>query len=246
MWLRLSLLLLLTLALVVVRLPASLMDTLLARASGGTLRLVEAHGSVWQGRGVLAISAGQRTLQAVRAVEWSLDGQGSPLGLGLRISEHGHPQGRVWITPDGVDLAHLEVDLPLPLIAAAIPHPAARAGWRGRLLLGSSGFGCDWRTSCEGALTVQWRDAGLDILPERELGAHEIRFQSVGRAFDITVHTLEGDLRVNGGGRLEADGRFNFQATVEGDPEVVDRMPNVMGRNARLTGTPGRVVVSLP
>ncbi|MFN3985105.1 MAG: type II secretion system protein N [Rhodocyclaceae bacterium] len=228
------------------RLPATLMDSALAAGSGGKLRLAAAEGSFWRGSGVLAVSDGQRTLRASRAVTWSFGLSAAPLGAVLHISEHRHPQARLRLTPGGVAIEQLGFDLPLDLVAASVPHPAARAGWRGRLLLSSAGFGCDWRGQCEGGLIVHWRDAGLDIVPDRELGSHEIRLQALGKAFDVQVSSLEGDIRIAGNGRLEPDGRFGFEGVVEGDPDVVDRIPNVMDRNARLTDTAGRVLISLP
>lgn len=246
MKLRILLFVLIAATLIVVRLPATLMDDLLARLSDGKLRIAATRGSLWHGSGLLAISDGQRQLRAIRTLDWRFGLAPETLGLDLVLEEHQRPQADLRLGIGGLTVERLALDLPLDLIAASIAHPVARAGWRGRLVLASDGFSCDWRQTCEGALRVRWQDAGLDIVPERALGTHEIRFTALGSAFDIAVNTLEGDIRVAGAGRLEPGGAFSFNGSVEGDPELVDRMPNIMDRNARLSDTPGRVLVTLP
>ncbi|HRD33748.1 MAG TPA: type II secretion system protein N [Rhodocyclaceae bacterium] len=246
MKLRIMVFLLIASALFVAHLPAALMDGALARISDGKLRIAAARGSVWQGSGLLAISDGQRRLRAMRTIDWRFGIAPRMLGLTLVLQEHGRPQADLRLGIGGIAVERLALDLPLDLVAASIAHPVARAGWRGRLVLASDGLSCDWRQTCEGALRVRWHDAGLDIVPERKLGTHEIRFTALGRAFDIAVNTLDGDIRVDGNGRLEPGRAFSFSGSVEGDPEIVDRMPNIMDRNARLTDTPGRVLVTLP
>lgn len=243
---RILLFVLIASTLLIVRLPATLMDGMVAQWSNGKLRVAATSGTLWHGAGLLAISDGQRQLKAQRTVAWRFGLAPGTVGLSLILEEHGQPQADLRLAVGGVAIEQLALDLPLDLVAASIAHPVARAGWRGRLVLASDGFSCDWRQACEGALRVRWHDAGLDIVPERALGTHEIRFAALGRAFDITVNTLAGDIRVDGSGRLEPGGALSFEGSVEGDPEIVDRMPNIMDRNARLSGTPGRVLVTLP
>lgn len=246
MTLRILLFVLIASAFFVARLPAVLMDDVLAQASNGKLRIAATRGSLWRGSGLLAISDGQRQLRAMRTIDWRLGFAPGATALKLVLEEHQRPQADLRLGIGGIAIERLALDLPLDLVAASIAHPVARAGWRGRLVLASDGFSCDWRQTCEGALRVRWQDAGLDIVPERALGTHEIRFTALGRAFDIAVNTLDGDIRVAGSGRLEPSGALSFNGSVEGDPEIVDRMPNIMDRNARLSGTPGRVLVTLP
>lgn len=246
MKLRIVLFLLIAAALFAARLPAALMDSALAQLSNGKLRIAATSGSLWHGSGLLTIADGQRQLRAMRTIDWRFGFAPLTRGLTLVLAEHRRPQAELRLGVGGITIERLALDLPLDLVAASIAHPVARAGWRGRLVLASDGLHCDWRQTCEGALRVRWHDAGLDIVPERALGSHEIRFTALGQTFDIAVNTLEGDIRVDGSGRIAPGGAFSFNASVEGDPEIVDRMPNIMDRNARLSGTPGRVLVTLP
>lgn len=243
---RILLFLLLSATLFVAQLPAALMDEVLSQLSDGKLRIAATRGSLWQGSGLLAISDGQRQLRAMRTLDWRFGFARRALGLTLVLQEHQRPQAALHVGIGGIAIEQLALDVPLDLVAASIAHPAARAGWRGRLVLASDGLSCDWRQTCEGMLRVRWHDASLDIVPERKLGTHELRFTALGRAFDIAVTTIEGDIRVDGQGRLEPGQAFSFTGSVEGDPELVDRMPSIMDQNARLSGTPGRVLVTLP
>ena len=236
----------LTLILVVARLPASTMDHTARALSGERLRVLDTTGTFWRGSGMLAVDDRQRGPIAMRRIEWQFAPSWQRGGLTLQLAEHGRPQAGVLVTGGGVSLHQLALDLPLELLAGATTHPAGRAGWRGRLDFGSPGLTCDWRGRCDGALRVHWSDAGLDILPERHLGSHEIRLQARGTDFDIDVRTLDGELRIDGSGRFDLHGQFAFNATVEGDPDIVDRIPNVMDRNARRLDHPGRVAITLP
>lgn len=237
---------LLVLALTVARLPAALLDGALAKASGGTLRLADSHGTLWRGQGMLATPDGRGQLHALRAIGWQLQASASPLGLVLELEEHGQRQARVRLGPAGVSVEALAIEMPLAALAAGINHPVARAGWRGQLQLASQGLGCDWQQTCEGALRLRWLDAGLDIVPGRGLGSHDVLLKALGQRFEISVATLEGALRVSGNGMVDINGQGRFEGAIDGDPDIVDRIPNVMDQNARASGTRGRVLISLP
>lgn len=243
---RLLLLVLLVLMLTVARLPAALLDVALAKLSGGTLRLADSQGTLWHGQGMLATPDGRGQLHALRAIGWQLEASASPAGLVLQLDEHGQRQAGVRLGPSGVSVEQLALELPLAALAAGINHPVARAGWRGRLQLASQGLGCDWQQTCEGALRLRWLDAGLDIVPGRGLGSHDVLLKALGQRFEISVATLEGGLRISGNGVVEFSGRGSFNGAIEGDPDIVDRIPNIMDQNARASGTRGRVLISLP
>lgn len=243
---RLALFLFLTLAILLVRLPAGLMDTIAERASAGKLRLSSTEGTFWAGRAMLATSDGQRGLKASRAIEWRFALEPARGGLSLTLSEHGRVQARLSLRPDGARLDQLDLELPLELVTAAITHPAAKAGWQGRLDLHSNELYCSWGGACDGRARVEWRDAGLDIVPGRHLGDHEILLHSVGSVVAVKVRTVDAPISVAADGTLERNGQFSMTGVVEGDPDLVDRLPNIMDRNARLSGKSGRTLISFP
>lgn len=243
---RLALFLLLTLVILLARLPAGLMDSIAERASAGRLRLSSTEGTFWTGRAMLATSDGQRGLKASRAIEWRFELDPARGGLNLTLGEHGQVQARLSLRPDGARLERLDIDLPLELVTSTLAHPVAKAGWRGHLDLRSNELYCTWRGICDGRARMEWRDAGLDIVPDRHLGDHEILLHAVGGVVAVKIRTIDADIRIAADGTLERDGRFSMTGTVEGDPELVDRIPNIMDRNARLSGKSGRTLISFP
>ena len=243
---RLALFLFLTLTILLVRLPAGLMDHVADRASAGKLRLTSVEGTFWAGRAMLAIPDGRRGLKASRAIEWRFALDPARGGLNLALSEHGQVQARLSLRPDGARLDQLNLELPLELITAAIAHPAAKAGWQGRLDLQSNELFCSWSGACDGRARIEWRDAGLDIVPERHLGDHEILLHAVGSVVAVKVRTLDAAISIAADGTLERNGHFSMSGAIEGDPDLVDRLPNIMDRNARLSGKSGRTLISFP
>lgn len=241
---RVALFLLLALAFALARVPATLMDRALATASDGRIRIAAAAGSFWRGNGVLASLDARRQLQARRPLAWRFDLSAG--ALTLRFEEHGRPLGELRIAADGVVLAGLDLDAPAALVADAIAHPVARAGWSGNLRFASPAVHCGWDRRCDGRLDVVWRDARVAILPDRRLGDYRAAIELAAGDAVFDVATLDGDIRVAGQGAIARDGSITFAGTVEGDPEIVERIPNIMDRNARLAGRPGGVVVRFP
>jgi len=243
---RVAALLFLTLLFFLAHPPASLMDIAFARLSGGKLRLAAAEGSLWNGSAILATHDGQRTLRAWRPIEWRLRLAPIDGAVIIEILEHDRPQLAVTMTLLGLRVDTLNIDLPAAVIVSGISHPLAKAGWHGDLLLNSRGLVCGWDGSCEGALRAEWSSAALDILPGRALGDHEFTLHALNGEFESSVTTLQGDIRLAGSGRLDRQGNFSFEGSIEGDEEIVDRIPAVMDRNAFPTGQSGRVRIVLP
>lgn len=236
----------LALAFTLAGLPATLMDSAVARATDGRLRLASAHGTFWRGHGMLAIADGRRRLIAARPLDWRIGLDWAGTGVTLQLGEAGHVQARLLFSAREVRVDWLHLELPIAIVSAAVPHPAARAGWHGALVLDSSAFACTWQRSCDGTLQVRWHDAALDIVPERHLGDHEVLLHGRGNVIDVDIRTLAGALSIDGRGKIGFDGTATLQATISGDPELVDRMPNIMDGKVQPTGTPGRAMLSLP
>jgi len=236
----------LALLLFVLRPSATLMDRIVASATDNRLRIAETQGHLWRGSGMLAISGDRNALTPMRQVEWDISADWRRLRVRVALAEHGRHQASIAIGSSDVSLDIDALEVPVRLIARAIAHPAARIGWGGSLALTSPGLICNRAGVCEGTLLAQWRDVTLDILPDRHLGDHAIEVFARGNAFDIVVATLQGDIRIDGEGRLGSHEAAFFRGSVEGDAEIVDRIPNIMDRNARPTGQPGRVLISFP
>ncbi|NMG54997.1 type II secretion system protein N [Aromatoleum aromaticum] len=241
---KLALFLLLGLALALLRLPASLMDLVVASASDGRLRIAAAEGSFWRGSGTLATSDGRRRLRAMRPVSWHLGTAGS--ALSVQFGEQGSAPAQLLISVTGADLSGLDLELPAALIADAIPHPAARAGWRGNARFSAPAIACNWQSRCNGELQITWREAGVDIVPDQRFGDYLLTLRLVGNRTALEIDTVTGSVRVAGRGELDRNGMGSFAGTVEGDPEIVDRIPNIMDRNAVRGDKPGMIRIMFP
>lgn len=103
--------------------PASLVDSRLARATGGIVRLASTQGTLWNGRGVVT------TANAQLPVAWSVDAW--PLARGvvhMRVrSDAGAetPRATVELRTDGIVLQNTDVTVPAAAIAAALGDMAA-------------------------------------------------------------------------------------------------------------------------
>ena len=225
--------------------PAALVDRAIDRATDGRLRVTDLTGTVWEGHGVLAIADGRGSVRPVRQLEWRVAPQLAQAAMVITLWEHGLPQAHATVTAHGVELTISALDVPLRLITGASAHPVARAGWGGSLTLSSPGLRCDWSGSCFGRAELLWQDVTLAIVPDRPLGDHRITLDATGDTVTLQVATLRGEFRIDGQGALHTNGQGHFRAHLEGDPEIVDRLPNIMDHNARSTGTSGRVEFTL-
>lgn len=228
----------------VVRAPAQLMAVALDHVSDGRLQLAAAEGRWWRGTGLLAVPDRRGTLTAFRQLAWVLAGEGGQLVLTL--GEHGQRQAQLRIGLGGFRVDAAGLALPVPLLAGLSSHAAARAGWNGVLQVASDGVNCDWSGACDGQATLVWQHAAADLFPAQPLGTHRIALLGQGARWQVTVATLDGDIRINGQGSFAQDGAASFDGIIEGPPELVGRLPNILDRHARRDGDAGRVRVQFP
>lgn len=228
------------------KLPAGVMDRIIDRASDGRLRLADTRGTLWAGEAALSAPDPQGALIRMRPVSWRVSFQHSPmLGLAIALGEGRQTQARIVLSPAGTDTTAQGLDWPIDLLARSIDHPIARIGWRGALRLDIPGLSCDWQGHCNGQAHLRWHNAALDIVPDRQFGDHQFDLLAKGADYTLSIHTLRGDFQIDGQGRFGFQTPFSFRATLAGDPEIVDRLPNILDRNARSSG-PGRALITLP
>lgn len=221
--------------------PATLLDALLGAASEGRMRILQASGSLWQGRGIFASltpdgGSAQPWLDGAWRAEWDELATGR---IGWRLEQADRVVLRLRLGAGGVELVEARLDLPLKSVLAAAPHPLARAGWRGAMRLDSPGMECDWQGQCRGSARALWTDAGLDIVPGQRFGDYELLASAHGRQGTLRLRTLGGALGLDGEGGWREDGRIHFEGLVRGDPEIVGRLPNVLDGVAFGTADPG-------
>ena len=193
--------------------PATLIDSRLASASDGRLRLASAEGTLWSGAGWIEVRhadgrAGvarrivwrvlpESLLRARLAAEVQMDQAAKPFHLTMSFS-------RIEITQAGITVPAAALGLGVPRLAplrltgevrVAIPQLSLE---RGRM---------------DGEVTLQWHAAGSALTPISPLGEYELRLKAAGAAVHATLRTLEGPLQLDGEGDWSGRGPPRFLAT---------------------------------
>jgi hypothetical protein len=176
--------------------PAALLDPRISGATGGTVRLAESDGTVWDGRGSLV--AGATRIPIAWHVECA------PLLRGvLRIrlaSGTGAATPRATIEAGTGYVTFRQVDVALPAdVLGATLSPFAVASVAGEISLKSDAI--EWTPeSSRGEARVVWRAARIDFVgaPPLELGDVQTRVKADGSVLSGPVANDGGDLALGG------------------------------------------------
>jgi len=195
-WVVLAILILIFLLL---RLPASLLGSVLEGQSGGKLQLVAAEGTIWQG-------SAQPVLQGAALAErlsWNWQPRALLQGkLGYQIKLD---QGSALLN---VGLRSLELrDANLGLPAAPLLQLDNRSkayGLAGQLQLSTGRF--VWQAGKpEGQLLLDWRNAASSLVPAvQPLGDYRATLSPAGERWQLQLTTLGGPLQLSGQGSWDA------------------------------------------
>jgi hypothetical protein len=208
--------------------PATLADSQLARASGGALRIADARGTLWRGRGRLTPADAQWQV----ALHWRL----SPLALA---------QGRVVATLgdagtpayDASGVAQLEgsrialdgVTARLPAAVANVDgSPATVAG--GEITLRALRLVAT-DTTFDGSVSAEWRNARIAAhgQPLVWLGTVTANLSGRGDALSGPVNARGGDVEVEGTLVLRA-GRASVDLRVKPHPDAPQPIREALSR----------------
>jgi general secretion pathway protein N len=235
------------LAVLVAQAPASFADVAIAGVTQGRVRLAEASGTVWSGRGRIVLAdladpGGARTAGGVAAVSgvvlpgrfgWTLSPWPLLVGvLDARI-EHDSMARPVLLTGRAGELRATPGSLQLPPVAldrlgspwnTIRPTGALTLSWE-NVTLRSGRF--------DGRVSIELRQAASALTPVRPLGAYRIDVVGSGARAQVSMNTLSGPLRLEGGGTWDATSglRFTAEATAE-EPERARLQPllGLLGR----------------
>ena len=237
-----------TLAFLVGRAPAALVDGLVAHFTDGNLRLQQAEGSLWHGRGILASrDAGGRSLSPWLPLAWDFDtGALGRLAVGWRFASNGTPIGSVHLAPDGLGVSGIALHAPANAALSSIPHPAARAGWQGDLTVESPTWHCAPDGRCDGQARLLWRGARSALFPGRQFGDYALRIDARAGNLRFSLATLDGAIQASGQGEAPFGQPPRFDGSLRGEPEFLSRLPAIAGGAARPTGTPGQFEIHWP
>jgi general secretion pathway protein N len=203
----------------VVEAPATLVDAALRRVGNERLRLVQAQGSVWSGKGILEIRSAGATEALARPISWRV--QPASLWRGQLVCEvrldPASPPITVAASPTRVQIDGAEIDLPADALALAEPR-LKPLKLKGDIQIRLDGFSLA-RNSVNGGLVVLWQSAGSDFSPVSPMGSYELRVDGEGQDVRARLTTNEGPLQLDGAGTWKVTAPPRFTATARVPPE---------------------------
>jgi len=201
--------------------PASLLDPMLAWASGGRLHLAEASGSLWDGGGMLYYQ-GEREALPMSRLAWRFEPRVLRSGeLAWRLDSPSQ-QGRLTLDRQGVRIEQLALELPAAVIAEAAP------AWRGAGLGGTLALQLDswaWRRGqFAGQLQVDWVGASANVSTVRPFGHYRLSVNGTGTGVSLNLATLAGPLALQGGGHWQPGTRLMLAGNASSPPEQAETL----------------------
>lgn len=245
---RLVLGLVLLLAAVLWRMPGTLLDAGLDRATGGALRLAEANGTIWTGRALLMVhDPASSVWQPWQALEWSSD-PARLLGgaLAWQITSGSDLAARISFTLSGIGIEEASLRGPARFFLAQFQNSLAHAGWSGDIALNSPVFRCTWQRRCTGRADLRWMAATSSLLPGQSFGDYRLTVEGSADSLLLQLRTLQGDVQVRGDGRWPPGAAPTFNGTIQGDPAFLQRLPSVAGSLIRPTGDAAVWTIAIP
>lgn len=213
--------------------PATLIDRELDKQSGGKLRLADASGTVWNGRGAItAPGAGWRVPLAFSVAPSDVI-RGSHRLLLQPVDGAATPRGAIEAANGGVRIRDLAIDLPASALTSAMPaRGLAVAG--GAVSVSAGVF--DWTaTDNDGGLNARWSAARL-VVGETvaDLGTVELALSPRNGALNGRIASSGGDVRIDGTAIIASSGAVTVDATVAPSPAA----PATVARALAAIGTP--------
>ena len=177
--------------------PASLLDNRLERATGGQVRLADATGTAWNGRG--AITNAQRTWSL--PVGWTIDPRSIVRGepaITLRAADGGDvPRGESALRSGAIALDGVSFTVPAAMLNGSLA-PGSTLAFGGNIAFDAQHAGWSDQGG-DGAATVRWGGArAATAVGTVALGTVTANFAPRGDRFVGRVENRGGDVRVDG------------------------------------------------
>jgi general secretion pathway protein N len=209
--------------------PASLVDARIASATAGTLRIAEAGGTLWRGRGVLGASDGRWRIP----IAWSVDVATLPRGvasIALGNDEAPEVRGQVIAARDRIVVESLDATLPGALLGALDPQATLATG--GEVKLRATALALDRSANIDassGAISAEWSNARAQFGELRiALGTVTLRLATQGDALSGPLASQGGDVVVDGTVTLR-DQRLDAQLRLTPSPAASPELRNTLG-----------------
>jgi hypothetical protein len=204
MWLRLLLGTIVLFAAVLVLAPAALIDRPLAARRGDRLRLADASGFWWNGRGTLAAADGTARVPVAWRIELAALARGT-LVVRLEDGDDARPAGTLSVDGERAVIRGLHVRVPAAFITA-LDRRLQVLALGGDVTLDAPAFAYE-RTGRGGSLAAEWHRARVVT------GAVIVDLGTVTLSTAAAGPPLSGVIR-NTGGDVALDGTFADRAGV--------------------------------
>lgn len=202
-------------ATLVATIPAPWVSQAIERASNQGLLLRGPGGTAWAGSGNLYARLRSGELLDLGRLRWSSSPSGilaGHLAADFALGADAKTM-RVELSPSGMNVRGLNLDLPGRILSEFAPALAA-LGPEGKLLLRSDSLRIE-KGSILGLGTIEWRGARLARVGGIDLGSHVARLRGGGDKIDIEFGTIQGKMRLSGGGTWTANNGLNLSGTFE-------------------------------
>ena len=212
--------------------PATLVDRRIAAATGGKVRVVDAEGTVWNGRGALADAAGAWRLPFA----WTVDATALARGtLAVTVSPPAgapSPGGTFDLAGARVALRDVRVELPASALAGFLPARVPLS-LGGSIAVSAADFAAG-AAAFRGAVSARWRDARVVAGGTvASLGTVDVALTPQGGAL--------GGRITNSGGDLKLDGTLTLGPSSAGIDAALTPLPSApeaVGRALAALGSP--------
>ncbi|MFP8779409.1 type II secretion system protein N [Hydrogenophaga sp. RWCD_12] len=229
--------------------PAAWLGSALASLTDNKLQLLNARGTVWNGRGDLLLSGGTGSKGQTalpEGIRWTLGpGWSNGPSLRARVSSPCCTEQPIAVTfKPGLGSAAVQFDAfssrwpAAMLVGLGTPWNTLRLD--GQLLLQSPGFAVAWnsgRPSLQGQIAVEAQDLATRVSTLRPLGSYrvEIRAGADDQA-SLSLATLSGGLQLQGNGQW-VGGRLRFRGDAQAAPGNETALANLLSIIGRREGT---------
>jgi len=185
--------------------PASLVDARMASISRGTVRVSDAQGTLWRGRGVLTSPDGRWRVP----VEWMVDplpALSGVMSIALGMPAHAvhGARGRVEFRANRAVVDSLIASVPATVVASMLGSTAMQSGGDIELRTDTLTLA---PTGSSGSVAAQWRNARLIGvgLPVVDFGTLTAKLTVRGNALAGPVSNQAGVVQVSGDVSIGAD-----------------------------------------
>lgn len=183
--------------------PATVISRVIERASREVIVLREPSGTAWNGSGRLFVRRGGGLLE-LGTMRWSASLSELLSGKVIAQLVLGEiARGtQLELSPASVTVRKLELELPAAMLSGLAPElevldPGGKLRVRSDNLRFAEG-------SVLGLADIEWREVRLGTAQKLPLGSHVARLRGGGGKVDIDLASLEGPLRLSGGGTWDA------------------------------------------